>query len=114
MAEVSLPAIEESEDVYLTPAQVETLADAMAEVAPRYRALVWLGCYGGPASASCRRCVGRDPDFLRRTVTISRKAIDVTGVGLVEGSTRTKAGRRTVTLPRRVVTELGEHRAAFS
>jgi len=48
MAEVSLPSVSESEDVCLTPAQVEALADAMGEVGPRYRALVWLGCYGGP------------------------------------------------------------------
>src|SRR5437899_7976300 len=30
---------------YLTPAQVKDLAEAMTEVAPRYRALVWVGCY---------------------------------------------------------------------
>jgi site-specific recombinase XerD len=40
MAEVSLPTITESKDIYLTPAQVEALADAMDSVAPRYRALV--------------------------------------------------------------------------
>jgi integrase len=114
MAEVSLPAIEESEDIYLTPAQVETLADAMTEIEPRYRALVWLGCYGGPRIGELLALRWTDLDFLRRTVTISRKVIDVTGVGLVEGSTKTKAGRRTVTLPRRVVAELEEHRAAFS
>ena len=114
MAEVSLPAIEESEDVYLTPAQVETLADAMTEIAPRYRALVWLGCYGGPRIGELLALRWTDLDFLRRTVAIARKVIDVTGVGLVEGSTKTKAGRRTVTLPRHVLTELEKHRTAFS
>ena len=33
--------------------------------------------------------------------------------GLVEGATKTKAGRRTVTLPRRVVSELEQHRSAY-
>lgn len=113
MAEVSLPTITESEDVYLTPAQVETLADAMDSVAPRYRALVWLGCYAGPRIGELLALRWTDLDFLRRTVTISRKVIAITGAGLVEGATKTKAGRRTVTLPRRVVAELEQHRSAY-
>ena len=48
MAEVALPTITESEDVYLTPAQVEALADAHGKGGTANRALVWLGCYGGP------------------------------------------------------------------
>ncbi len=113
MAEVSLPTIVESEDIYLTPAQVEVLADAMTVICPRYRALVWLGCYGGPRIGELLALRWNDLDFLRRTVTISRKVIELTGAGMVEGSTKTKAGRRTVTLPRRVVAELEAHRAAF-
>lgn len=50
---------------------------------------------------------------MRRTVTICRKVVEVSGAGMVEGSTKTKAGRRTVTLPRRVVAELEAHRSAF-
>ncbi len=46
-------------------------------------------------------------------MTICRKVIEVSGAGLVEGATKTKAGRRTVTLPRRVMTEVEAHRAAF-
>jgi len=113
MAEVSLPTITESEDVYLTPAQVEALADAMSEVAPRYRALVWLGCYAGPRIGELLALRWTDLDFLRRTVTVSRKVIAITGAGLVEGATKTKAGRRTVTLPRRVVAELEQHRSSY-
>lgn len=109
MAEVLLPTITESEDVYLTPARVEALADAMDSVAPRYRALVWLGCYAGPRIGELLALRWTDLDFLRRTVTVSRKVIAITGAGLVEGATKTKAGRRTVTLPRRVV---GRARAA--
>ncbi|MDQ4069501.1 MAG: hypothetical protein M3203_08570 [Actinomycetota bacterium] len=43
------------------------------------------------------RCT--DLDMLRRTVTVSRKVIEVSVAGMVEGPTKTKAGRRTVTLP---------------
>lgn len=113
MVEVSLPTVAESEDVYLTPAQVESLADAMTEVGPRYRALVWLGCYGGPRIGELLALRWSDVDPMRRTVTISRKVVEVTGAGLVEGSTKTKAGRRTLTLPHRVLAELEAHRSAF-
>jgi len=113
MAEVSLPSISEPEDVYLTPAQVETLADAMGEIGSRYRALIWLACYGGPRIGELLALRWSDLDVLRRTVTISRKVIEVSGAGMVEGSTKTKAGRRTVTLPGSVMTELEAHRAAF-
>ena len=88
MAEVALPTITESEDVYLTPAQVQALADAMGDVAPRYRALVWLGCYGGPRIGELLALRWTDLDFLRRTVTISRKVIAISGAGLVEGATK--------------------------
>ena len=113
MAEVSLPTVSDPEDVYLTPAHVETLADAMTEVGPRYRALVWLGCYGGARIGELLALRWIDIDLLRRGVTIQRKVIEVSGAGLVEGATKTKAGRRTVTLPRRVVAELEEHRSSF-
>lgn len=113
MAEVDLPQIEESEDFYLTPAQVETLAESMTKVAPRYRALVWLGCYAGPRIGELAALRWSDFDELRRTVTITRKVVEVSGHGMVEGSTKTKAGRRTVTLPRGIVDELLAHRKKF-
>jgi integrase len=90
MAEVSLPPITESEDIYLTPAQVEILANAMGELAPRYRALIWLGCYGGPRIGELLALRWTDLDFFRRTVTISRKVIEIRGAGLVEGTTKTR------------------------
>jgi len=114
MAEVSLPTVTDPEDVYLTPAQVETFADAMSEVGPRYCALIWLGCYGGPRIGELLALRWTDIDALRRSVTISRKVIEVSGAGMVEGTTKTRAGRRTVTLPRRVMTELERHRHAFA
>ncbi len=39
--------------------------------------------------------------------------VEVSGHGMVEGRTKTKAGRRTITLPHRVVDELKHHRARF-
>jgi integrase len=74
---------------------------------------VWLGCYAGPRIGELLALRWTDVDFLRRTVTVSRKVIAITGAGLVEGATKTKAGRRTVTLPRRIVAELEQHRSAY-
>jgi len=113
MAEVSLPTVVESEDIYLTPARVADLAEAMTAGAPQFRALVWVGCYAGPRIGELLALRWSDSDFLRSTVTISRKVVEVSGVGLVEGQTKTKAGRRTVTLPRPVLAEIERHRALF-
>src|SRR5437899_4458724 len=75
---------------YLTPAQVKDLAEAMTEVAPRYRALVWVGCYAGPRIGELAALRWGDFDPLRRTVAIVRKSIEVAGVGVYEGPTRPK------------------------
>ncbi|MDP9389112.1 MAG: site-specific integrase [Actinomycetota bacterium] len=113
MAEVERPRVEESEDVFLTAAQVEALADAMEKVGPGYRALVWVGCYAGPRIGELAALRWTDVDLDARTLSISRKVVEVSGHGMVEGGTKTNAGRRTVTLPRRVVAELERHRARF-
>jgi integrase len=96
--------------VYLTPAQVEELADAMTRVDPWHRALVWLGCYAGPRIGELAALRWADLDPMRRTLSIERKVVELAGAGFVEGQTKTKAGRRTVTLPRRVVEEIERHR----
>lgn len=113
MADVVLPTIQEPDDIYLTPAQVEQLADAMTAVSARYGLLVWLGCYGGPRIGELLALRWSDLDESRRTMTIARKVIEVSGHGMVEGATKTKAGRRTVTLPRAVVAEVARHRDRF-
>ena len=110
MAEVSLPTIHESEDVYLTPAQVEGLATSMTTVDPWHRALVWVGCYAGPRIGELAALRWTDLDPMRRTLTIERKVVELAGDGFVEGQTKTKAGRRTLTLPRRVIEEVEQHR----
>lgn len=55
-----------------------------------------------------------DIDVLHRTVHIAKKVIEVTGHGLLECSTKTKAGRRTVTVPRLVLEEIERHREHFA
>ena len=113
MSEVERPRVRESEDVFLSPDQVAALAEAMEEVAPRYRALVWVGCYAGPRIGELAALRWSDIDLDGGVLSISRKVVEVSGHGMVEGSTKTKAGRRSITLPRRVVVELERHGALF-
>jgi integrase len=47
-------------------------------------------------------------------MTVARKVVEVSGHGMVEGATKTRAGRRTVTLPRAVVAEVVRHRERFA
>jgi integrase len=104
---VPLPKVEREEMRFLTPAEVATLADA---IAPRYRALVLVGAYGGlriGELAGLRR--GR-VDLLRGTVQVAEIVVEVRGV-LHVGSPKTRSSRRTVGLPRFVVEELAAHLA---
>lgn len=102
---VRLPKIERQEMRFLTPFEVARLADA---IGPRYRALVLLGAYGGlriGELAGLRR--GR-VDLLRGTVDVAEIVVEVKGK-LFIGPPKTRAGRRTVGLPRAVIEELAAH-----
>jgi integrase len=110
---VGLPKVEESEDVYLTPAQVRDLGDAMEEVEPRCRALVFDGCYAGPRIGELIALRWSDLSEPRRTLSITKSFAEVKGRGMIEGPTKTKAGRRQVTLPRLIFAELERHRKRF-
>jgi integrase len=102
---IRLPKIEREEMRFLTPAEVARLADA---IGPRYRALVLVGAYGGlriGELAGLRR--GR-VDLLRGTVDIAEIVVEVRGQ-LYTGPPKTRAGRRTIGLPRAVVEELAAH-----
>jgi integrase len=113
MTYVVLPRIEQGEDVFLTPKQIEALAHSMEQVAPRLRALIWVGCYAGPRIGELAALRWGDVDLTNRTISIVRKVVEVSGEGMVEGMTKTKAGRRTVTIPRGVAGELELHRERF-
>jgi integrase len=102
---VPLPKVEREEMRFLTPAEIARLADS---IVPRYRALVLAAGYGGlrvGELAGLRR--GR-VDLLRGTVEVSEIVTEVGGV-LRFGPPKTRAGRRTVGLPRAVVDELAAH-----
>ena len=107
---VPLPKVEREEMRFLNPEEVDRLATA---ITPRYRALVLVGAYGGlriGELAGLRR--GR-VDVLRNTVSVAEICVEISG-HLTYGQPKTRAGRRSVTLPRSVMAALNEHLATYT
>jgi integrase len=104
---VPLPRVEREEMRFLTPAEIVTLAET---IRPAYRALVFLGAYGGLRIGELAGLRRGSVDLLRGTVSIAEILTEVAG-HLHTGPPKTRASRRTVGLPRFVVGELEAHLA---
>jgi integrase len=102
---VRLPKIEREEMRFLSPAEVATLAEAMD---PRFRALVWLGAYGGLRIGEMFGLRVDRIDPLRGRVDVVETCVEVGGV-LHFGPPKTRAGRRSVPLPRVALAALEDH-----
>jgi len=107
---VKLPKIERDEMRFLTPAEVARLADAIDE---RYRGLVLVAAYGGLRIGELAGLKRERVDLLRGRVTVAEIAVEVSGE-VVWNAPKTKAGRRSVSLPRPVVDELASHLERFA
>jgi integrase len=102
---IPLPTERAAEQRYLDREQVLTLADL---IAPRYRALVLLGAFGGlrwGELAGLRR--GR-VDTLRSRVTVCETATDIGGK-ITFGEPKTPKSRRTIPLARSIMAEVEQH-----
>lgn len=102
---VPLPKIETEEMRFLTPDEIARLAHA---IDPRYRAFVLLKAYGGLRLSEMAGLRRARVDLLRSTVRVAEQAVEVRGQ-IYLGAPKTKAGRRTVPLPRQVADELAAH-----
>lgn len=107
---IELPEIEAEEMRFLTPEDVTRLANS---IDPRYRALVLVSAYGGlrwGELAGLRR-----DRFNPNTgeIEIVETIVELNGRLLPPGPPKTKAGRRTVKLPRSVADELSAHIALY-
>jgi integrase len=105
---VPLPKIEREEMRFLTPAEIARLADVIAR---RYRALVLVAAYGGHRVGELAGLRRGRVDLLRGTVEVAEIVTEAGGM-LRFGPPKTRAGRRTVGLPRAVVDELAAHLAS--
>jgi integrase len=86
--------------------EVLLLADVMPA---RFRCLVLVTTFASLRFGEVSALQRRDVDLVRGTVTVRRAFTEVKGEGLVVGAPKSRAGRRTVVLPRSVVRELAAH-----
>ena len=107
---VKPPRIVHKEMRFLDPTQVETLARSMDT---RYRALVLVAAYGGLRIGELAGLQRGRVDILNGRVDVAGVLVEVAG-HLTYGEPKTKAGRRSVTLPRSVVSVLNEHLSQFT
>jgi integrase len=106
---VKLPRIERTEMRFLTTVEVDALTAAMD---PRYQAVVLLAAYGGLRAGELFGLRAKRVDVLHRRVTIAETVVDVGG-HLHFGPPKTRAGHRTVPLPKVAAEPLGEHLATY-
>jgi integrase len=106
---VELPKVERSETRFLVPSEVATLSET---IRPAYRSLVLLGAYGGLRFGELAGLRRARVDLLHARVEVSEIAVEVRG-HLHFGPPKTRAGHRSVPLPRFVVEALGEHANAL-
>lgn len=104
---VRLPKVEREEMRFLSPAEVGDLAQA---IDPAYRAFVLLGAYGGLRFGELAGLRWDRVDLLRRRVDVAEVLVEVRGHHHL-GPPKTRAGRRSVPLPRVAATALEEHLA---
>ncbi len=105
---VKLPKVERHEMLFLTPAKVATLAEAIDE---RYRALVLVGAYCGLRFGEMAALTRDKVDLLHRRIEVTATAVEVRGVHHV-GPPKTRAGHRSVPIPRSIASALEVHLGA--
>jgi integrase len=93
----------------LTLAQVFKLADL---VPPRYRALVLVATFGCLRWGEVAALQRQDIDTAAGTVRVRQAYTEQRGAGLVLGPPKSRAGRRTVSLPPAVVKVVRDHLVA--
>jgi integrase len=105
-----LPRVSRAEMRFLTPAELERLADIIDE---RYRAMVltmaWATLRIGEATGLRRS----DVDLVAGTIRVANNVVEVAGK-LHEGPPKTAAGRRAMRLPPSLADELADHLDRFS
>ncbi|MFT5204047.1 MAG: integrase [Candidatus Aldehydirespiratoraceae bacterium] len=102
---ITLPAKERKEMRFLTAEEVGWLADT---IHPRYRALVLIAAYGGLRIGELAGLRPQRVNLLKSTVDIVEIVVEIRGK-ITTGPPKTKASRRTITLPRSVTAELEAH-----
>ncbi len=106
---VKLPPESTREMRFLEPGQVVALADAIRPDC--YRPLVLTAAYVGLRWGELAGLKVERVDPLRRAIRVEEQLVEVGG-GVQFGPPKTKAGRRTVSMPPTIARLLGEHMSA--
>ncbi len=106
---IKLPKDAREEMRFLSPEEIEKLADA---IDPRYRALVLAGAYTGLRSGELFGLKVNRLNMLRRQLRVVENLTEVNGQVWL-GPPKSKASRRTVTMPAFLVEELAQHLAQY-
>ncbi len=106
---VPLPKVEPREMRFLSPDEIARLA---AVIAPRYRALVLVGGYGGLRIGELAGLRRARVDVLRARLDVAENIVEVRGE-VFTGGPKTRAGRRQIPLPRPVADEVAVHLERF-
>lgn len=101
------PRIDRPEQRWINTVEVATLSDTIDH---RYRALILLAAYGGLRIGELTGLTVKRVNPLRGTVTVAEQIVEVAG-HLEPGQPKTRAGRRTVPIPRLVMESLEPHLA---
>lgn len=107
---VELPKQRKVEARFLTPQEVERLAESMSR---EYRALVLLSCATSLRIGELAGLRRRDVDVLRRRVQVAQAASDQGG-HLAYGDPKTEASLRSIPMSRNLADIMAEHMATFS
>jgi len=102
---IALPRVERREMRFLTPEAIAALAVA---IAPRYRALVLLDAYCGLRLGELAGLRRSRLDLVGRNVRVAEIAVEVRG-RITVGPPKTRAGHRTVPIPRFVAEAMERH-----
>lgn len=106
---VKLPRIEQTEKRFLSPAEIQNLADT---IHPRFRALVLTAAYSGARFGELAALGLQHYEPRKRTIRIERTLSEVRGI-LAFGEPKTRAARRTVSIPVWLVDVLTENIATY-
>jgi integrase len=106
---VKLPKIEQTEKRFLSPTEIENLANT---VHPRFRALILTAAYSGARFGELAGLGHQHYEPLKRTIRIERNLTEVGG-HLTFGETKTRASRRAVSIPSWLVDALAEHISTY-
>lgn len=102
---VKLPKAERPDMRVLDAAQVARLAEA---IAPRYRAMVYVGAYGGLRFGETVGLRTASVDLLHRKLQVTHQLTEVAGKVRLSRP-KTDASIRSITMPRVLAAELGAH-----